>query len=121
MSGLPPLSALQASLRFSSECYVAEDHEGPFAIFGAGPSNLPRIGIVWMMGTDNLIRNRVQFLREARLWLAQMHRTYRVLTNYADLRNEVHLKFLEWVGCKFTNALPRLGHEGRPFLEFIHV
>lgn len=120
-SGLPPLVALHKSLQFSSEAYAAEDSAGAFALFGAAPSGLRNIGIVWMLGSDRLLKNRFQFLRESRLWLAQMHRTYRVLHNFVDLRNDVHIKWLEWVGCKFINAHPQLGHEGRPFLEFIHV
>jgi hypothetical protein len=74
--------------------------------------------LVWLVGTDDLIAHSTTFLRHSRQWLATMHEHYRLLYNVIDARNEVHLRWLEWLGFEFIQDVPRYGVERRKFILF---
>jgi hypothetical protein len=74
--------------------------------------------LVWLVGTDDLITHSTTFLRHSRQWLATMHEHYRLLYNVIDARNEVHLRWLEWLGFEFIQDVPRYGVERRKFILF---
>lgn len=83
-----------------------------------------RVGRIWLLATDELVAdkpNSIQFLRQAKHWLAEMLGQYDVLYNYADARNAVHIKWLRWMGFTFIAERPNYGHEGRTFLEFVRI
>jgi hypothetical protein len=82
------------------------------------------VGRIWLLATDELVedkQNSIQFLRQAKPWLAQMFQRYEVLFNCADARNQVHIKWLRWMGFTFIAEHPNYGNEGRSFLEFVKV
>jgi len=82
------------------------------------------LGRIWLLATDELVTdkpNSIQFLRQAKPWLKAMLERYDVLFNYADARNEVHLKWLRWMGFTFIAKHSNYGHEGRTFLEFVRM
>jgi len=74
-------------------------------------------GVVWLLGSDELVRRPAFFLRTSRRWLERLHERYRRLWNFVDARNEVHLRWLRWCGFSVIRTVAEHGIEGRPFHE----
>lgn len=119
-SGLEPLVALTLGLRLG-ECLVMECKGERFGLFGVCPTQTPGVGLVWMLATDSIHTHRTRFIRECRKWVKHLHTNYPVLWNYVDARNELHIRWLHWLGFEFIKLHPEHGVEKRPFIEFVHV
>lgn len=119
-SGLPPLEALSRSIDLSSTVMIGATDE-PFCIFGCGPTPIPDLGVMWMVGTPAVQLHQRALLRECRQWIDRFHRQYRTLFNFVDERNETHIRWLRWLGVQFVARHEHHGIARIPFLEFIHV
>jgi len=120
--GLSPLEALDAGLRHTPSCLSAvNERDEPVAMAGVVPSPDPMVGYIWMLATTEIEKHPISFLRlgikEATIWQSQ----YPILTNCVDERNELHIKWLRWMGFTFIRRHPEYGHEQRPFLEFVRI
>ncbi len=120
MSGAEPLEAMVSSFMCSDEPRTILAGDTPVAMFGAGFVE-PGVGMGWLMGTDGIHDIPMQFLRETKYELEQLHDTYEMLFNYVDERNTVHVKWLRWLGFKFINRHEQFGVENRPFFEFVRI
>lgn len=94
--------------------------EGIAAIFGVAPvSGYPKLGQVWCVGSDLIEHHKREFLTLSREWLEAANRRYPVLGNVIDARNEVSLRWLQWMGFSLVGKIDRFGVEQRPFIEFV--
>lgn len=96
---------------------------GPVGMWGVVDQG-QGVGRIWMLATDELVQdkqNSIQFLRQAKPCVEEMLQRYEVLFNYADARNTVHLKWLQWMGFTFIAEHPNYGNEGQLFLEFVRM
>lgn len=114
-----PQAALLSGIE-AGHAEVAEDHFGPFMIFGVAPSALPWVGSPWMSATPRLLSYRNRFIRESREKVEELQRTYQVLTNYVDERNTLHHRWLQWCGFKFIRRVT-LGPFDLPFIQFVRT
>lgn len=115
------LQPLLQGIAQSDPCYtIITPDERPCAIFGVMPVSTPEFGVVWLLGTDEVTANGRDFLRQSSRWMKRMHKKYAVLYNHVDYRNKVHLRWLKWIGCSFTNVI-NLGPDKLPFKEFVHL
>ena len=122
VASVAPLDALVASLEASVRPLTVVLDDQPIAMFGAVPmEGEPATAAVWLLGTDDLLEIKWQFLRESKRWLKEIHGPYALLWNYVDARNEVHIKWLQWMGFSFLCREEKFGVEGRPFYEFISL
>ena len=123
-SGHTPQESLLHSFFAGSPCMTMIGRDGrPMGMWGVVPQH-GDIGTIWMLCTDDLVRDRLnsmRFLREARGHLDRVQLRYRVLFNFADARNVVHIKWLRWMGFTFISSHPRFGTEGRLFHEFVRI
>lgn len=111
MSALPPREALMVSIAISSHCFVVLGSEGkPCAIFGAAPSALPEVGVVWMLGTDGVRREAYSIARQTRHYFNLLNSAYSVLWNYIDARNTVSKRWLRWGGFELLRDVDFNGH-----------
>ncbi len=118
-TGDAPIQALVEGVQCSDQCLTIWDRDRPLGMFGlAHHEALPGVGLVWMVATDALPTIIRDFVRQTPLYLSLFHSSYRVLGNFVDERNAVHIKWLKRVGFTFINRHPKFGFEGRPFLEF---
>ena len=62
--------------------------------------------------------NTLFFLRESRKVVNLLNHKYKLLWNYVDCRNELHLRWLKWCGFKFLRKI-NYGVNQKPFYEFI--
>lgn len=125
--GVEPELALQASWESSTQRYAIIKSDGTcIGIFGVGPAHHMSerlgmsVGCVWMMGSSDLKHVRYSFLRQCREWLETLEKNYDILWNWADARNSLHLKWLEWLGFKIIGTAP-IGVNGELFHQFIKV
>jgi len=113
---------LQAVLAFnvgiSTAAFTIRDSEDRImALVGAAPAG-DRTGSVWMHGTNRMARHPVAFARHTPLVVNLLHSRYPVLRNWADCRNAVHLKWLQWAGFRFLQVSTTFSNDGTPFVEF---
>lgn len=115
-SGRSPAEALALSLRKSTAAWTVLFDGRPEAMFGVGDLNiLAGIGAPWMLGTDAVERNYVPFLRASVDWRDQLLRRYSTLRNFVDERNAVSVRWLGWLGFKFSDPVSFRGHNFRMF------
>lgn len=123
-TGMPPEIGLPLSLTGGGPTWTIRwDPSGhPLAIFGVGPvPHHPQLGIVWMVGSDELFSRPMTFLRQSRLALDGLHQFHPLLGNYVDARNTVHIRWLQWLGFGFLKLHPEFGVEKRPFIQFARL
>jgi hypothetical protein len=118
-----PATVLERSIAQSSPCYaVVNKADEPLALFGAALQSCTlHTGIVWLLATTEFVEHPVWILRNCRKWVAHLHQHYAVLGNFVDVRNEVHIRWLEWCGFKIIRLVEQYGIEQRPFYEFKRV
>jgi hypothetical protein len=108
--------AVLTALHMSRECYsirLSKDgviNENPCVIFGLTDSNT-----VWMMTTPMIIRAPLSILRECRLWLDHWVRRDGVVQNVVDLRNHLHVRWIQLLGCTMGDIYDV---KGLPFQHF---
>jgi hypothetical protein len=123
-SGKPTLEVLLGGIEQSSECRVLCNRHAldrPICIWGIMPTPDPSVGAIWLLCTKGIHQNCKGFLRESKKQFKKFASMYPVLWNVVDERNTAHIRFLKWHGCTFINRHPNLGHERRPFLEFVRL
>lgn len=120
-SAIPPRDALAVSLAISSHGYAVLESDGsPCAFFGAAPSALPEIGVVWMLGTDGIRREARGIARRTRHYFNTLNAAYPVLWNYIDSRNTVSLRWLRWGGFELLKDVEIGGHQFHIFARTNH-
>jgi hypothetical protein len=121
--GEEPLGVLERGVAWSDPCYAVVDGEDrPLALFGVVPdSGCAEVGMVWLLGSDDLVSHPFFVLRNSRAWVKKLHGRYRVLWNFVDARNEIHIRWLRWCGFTFLRLVEKHGVEQRPFYEFRKV
>jgi hypothetical protein len=112
-SGGTPLSALTRGLSASHTCHTIEWNNKVVAIFGVG-GVLGSWGSPWMLGTDDL-RRCWSLLRECREILKGYLEDYKYLSNACWSKNDVHIKWIKWLGFTFEGSDIR---NGETFLHF---
>ena len=120
-SGMTAEEALLEGLSLSQPCYAAYWKDQPLCMFGVVPMNDPtdpqQMGSVWLFGTDLIDTMGLGFLRASRAWFDSLMLKYGALGNAVDARNEVHIKWLEWLGFELLSPI-RMGPYNLPFIPF---
>lgn len=122
-TGEEPIVALRRCFAISDLCYaIVSQRDEPLAVFGVVPdSQVNNSGLVWLVASEELVNHSVIFLRHSREWIDRLHQRYDRLWNYADARNEVHIRWLKWCGFIFLRRIEKYGFEQRAFYEFEKV
>lgn len=111
MHGGTPELVLPQSLLLSSHAWIVEFQGEAIAVFGAAPSPLPGVGIVWLLGTDKIAAAGRSFARKTPHYVELMQQAYPVLWNYIDTRNTVSMRWLRWGGFELKDDhLSSSGH-----------
>jgi len=66
-------------------------------------------------------KDKRTFLRQSKIELRKILKEYPVLFNVVDSRNEVHVRWLQWMGFTFIKKHSEYGPEKRPFYEFVRI
>lgn len=117
-SGKSAFEALEFSLGRSAISRTVLIDGVPAGMFGCGDLNiLASVGSPWLLGTDDLERAPLQFLRTSIGWRDQLLQRYAVLRNLVDDRNTASIRWLHWLGFTFSEPVPA-GKSGEPFRLF---
>jgi hypothetical protein len=118
-----PYQALWNGYHYSQpNGYTLMFDDKPVAMFGVGPKEDGdnRVGVIWLLGTDDITENPIHFLRISRKFLPTLMEPYDMVCNIVDARNKVHIKWMKWLGFKFIRKI-KFGPENRDFWEFAEV
>ena len=91
----------------------------PIAIFGIDDCG-NGVGGIWLLATKDLTTIKIAFLKECREVIKFLNNKYKILWNYVDCRNDVHIRWLKWCGFKFLRKT-NYGVLQKPFYEFIRI
>lgn len=94
--------------------YATTRDGAPILIAGITPT-APNVAAIWMLGTNLLEDYAFPFTREALRKVNEWHKTYPLLWNRAWEGNDLHVKWLRFMGFTF---LRRFDLRGYPFIEF---
>tara|TARA_R100001530_G_C4307539_1_gene152121 strand:+ start:766 stop:1239 length:474 start_codon:yes stop_codon:yes gene_type:complete len=116
-----PSGALYESLQVSSEhAYSLKLDEEVVGIFGVAPcDDQLDIGVVWLMGSDNMTTNKKGFYKISQEYLKKFLKLYKTVFNYVDERNIGSSKWLESLGFKKLYREPEFGVDKIPFNLYI--
>ena len=96
-----PAAVLQSYYNSAISVYFTSPHGKAVGVAGVTPQN-----VIWMLCTDEGDKFPHTFVREAKRWVDSLPNPY--LFNYADMRNEAHIKLLKLLGFKFLKYQVRL-------------
>lgn len=114
-----PLEVLLGGIAASDPCdAVVDGDDRPLAVFGVVPGEDRDTGVIWLLGSDELVERPFAFLRRSRAAIDALLGRYRTLWNVVDARNEVHVRWLRWCGFVIRRTIDDYGVERRPFYEF---
>jgi len=121
VSRITPLRIIEDGILESSRVHTVwiKESGNPCAIFGVRDSGHPGLGVVWLLGTDDLFKYAHKFLRNSRPWVDVLHNEFKVLFNVIDERQDVYIKWLRWVGFDFVRNFENYGVEGKDFRLFL--
>lgn len=116
----PVVEVIRRSVLLSDQAFLATNgQDQPICLWGVGEvaSNGPagRLGVIWLVGTPLVQRNKVAFLRASRRFVDKTVKEYDALANWVDGRNELHIQWLEWLGFHRVATDPEYGVENRTF------
>ena len=115
-SGYSPADGLGAAVRLSERCWAVILEDEPIALFGY-TSDHGNGANIWMLGSDQIQDIKWQFLRESKIWLNTLAKVFERLWAIADVRNNLHTKWYEWLGFEVTATI----HQGPYDLPFYHI
>ena len=111
-SNYGPKQSLERGLRMSLPCLSVEVDGSCCGMFGVVPDGrYPGAGNIWFLGTDRILKVKIQFLRESEKWLTEILNNYKSVSNYIHQDNTLHIKWLKWLGFSFFKKVG-------PFIEF---
>ena len=106
-----PVAVLQSyyNSAYGQSVYFHDAHGKAAGVAGVTPDN-----VIWMLCTDVIETRPHTFVREAKRWLESLPNPY--VYNHADMRNDVHIKLLKFMGFKFIQYYVM---NGVPLISFI--
>ena len=119
-SGLIPYYALLNGFQNSVIVFtIFNPKNKPIGIFGVDDVG-NGVGGIWLLATKDLATIKIAFLKQCREVVKVLNTKYKILWNYVDCRNEVHIKWLKWCDFKFLRKT-NYGVLQKPFYEFIRI
>jgi len=121
--GLHPHDALTQSYLGCTIAYtlLTPGELRPAAILGVSESPLSqRLGIIWMLGTEDIARHKITFLRRCKPFLDNLfdEAGKQGFYNYTYSENKLHHDWLHWLGFTFLRSV-KMPPYNKLFLEFV--
>lgn len=121
ISGRPALQNLLLGVLVGKPSLAIRSLDGELAgILGVAPVGLQH-GAVAFAGTPVIEQRSTAFLRGSRDVLDAISRDYDTLFNVCDARNEVHHRWLRWLGFTFIRKIDHYGAAQVPVYEFARI
>lgn len=96
-----PLLPLIESFHNSDECWTikVKENNKVAGVYGVND------GLIWLMATPEILKGKIQFLRNCRQEVERLNTKYPVLYNIVDSRNDLHLKWLQFCNFEFVSVV----------------
>ena len=120
-SGLDALSGLEKCFKGSDECITILSNDVPIALFGYKVTESDICGLVWMLGSNEIFNNKIEFLKKSRFWVNYIQTKIPLIYNLVYHKNIVHIKWMEWLGFRFVRIIEQAGYLNLPFIEFVRI
>lgn len=117
--GLTPYEGLYFSFKNSTACFTIYKKNIPVAIFGVNQIT-DKLSSIWFLASDGLKDIEIPFLRQCRELVNFLTNKHKMLFNFVDCRNELHIKWVKWCGFKFLRKINH-GVLNQPFYEIIKI
>ena len=118
-ASLGPEEALRGGYEASEPCYAVVLDEKPIALFGVAPVDSD-IGVIWLLGTDDITKNPVTFMKRSKKILPLLIHPYKMVCNVVDKNNTVHVNWISKMGFSFIREIQH-GPKQLPFYEFARI
>ena len=120
LSGLLPYEALLIGFKNAVIVFtIINPKNKPVGIFGIDDWG-NGVGGIWLLATKDLAKIQIAFLKECREVIKFLNTKYKILWNFVDCRNQLHIKWLKWCGFKFLRKT-NYGVLQKPFYEIIRI
>lgn len=110
-----PLSQWEVDELKDTMCLYDEDTQLVFCIWGIEKGDESFSKVIWMLCTEMVEVHPISFLRYCKKYLENLQNVYPLLWNYVWLGNELHVKWLKWMGATFGETTTI---NGEPFQYF---
>jgi len=122
VEGKHPLNQLRESWNVSDICKVVRERFTglPIAIVGRGTIETPdlKLGVPWMVSTDDLKEHSRSFLRACPHWVNFLQGDCDLLMNWCLPENITSIIWLKKMGFEFAKEPAPYGAFGVPFIRF---
>ena len=100
-----PREALKTSHELSKLTYCIKVDGKPTVVFGVADIPGTPHGSPWLMATPDIEKIKVFFIRNSRKYLTLLRKAgpYFRMRNMVDMRNELHVKWLKFLGAKIQD------------------
>jgi hypothetical protein len=88
----------------------------PIAVFGCVDIEETHMGVIWLVGTPEIEKVSIEFLRVSKPVLEQMTAHCSQVFNFVWSGNTVHLRWLRWLGFDVQSHFDGLPEAPREFL-----
>lgn len=107
-------------LEMLNNSHALTDENGKlYAVGGIERDKGKPVGVVWLICTKHVEECPVAFLRFMKKLLAETLKNYSLLCNYVWLKNDLHVKWLKFMGAEITESrLERPNGEEFAFFYF---
>lgn len=113
-----PLDAIRTGLDLPGFSTVVWIDDEPCVIFGLVIQDvLTGTGVPWLLGANSILKHKSQLLKQSPAVIEKMLNICPKLYNYVHLKNEVSIRWLEWLGFSFDDPEP-FGIENELFCKF---
>lgn len=115
-----PGKAIEQGILQSPYTYSITIQNEVVAIFGVNHYS-PTVGVIWLLGSNDLLKEKIAFLRQSPNWIKSFHDLYPILFNVVCLWNKLHVDWLKWLGFRFIREYKEYGLNKEPYIEFLSV
>ena len=98
------------------ECYSAFYGDKILCMYGVVPED--NGGRIWMLSCEGIEKHALPVSRITRGEIKRFLSQYKQLYNIVDERNQITIRWLDWLGFKF-GATHIIGSSKKPFKEFV--
>jgi len=119
MLNLEPIQALTYPwTQDGTETYTLFSGRKPIAMMGTGwDGSLLNHAKVWMLGTKDIQRNYIPFLKGSKDVVKILQGSYDLIYNYVPVSDNETIHWLLWCGFSFESEVVKIN--SYPFLKFI--
>lgn len=122
MTGRDPVEAIGEGFVESTKCYTILWKGSVAGMMGVVPADKgadTRLGMVWLLGSDQLALFGFSLVKYSRAWLRELIVGYDMVGNLVSARNPAHVRFLKHIGARVVATHDAVGPGKVPAYEFV--